>query len=42
MRNIYIIILFLFVLFIVFFALFYIDIPSPSKLVKEIYEIEIK
>jgi hypothetical protein len=42
MRNIYTIIIVFIVLFIIFLGLFYVDIPSPSKLIKETYEIENK
>tara|TARA_B100001245_G_C22806401_1_gene388498 strand:+ start:229 stop:357 length:129 start_codon:yes stop_codon:yes gene_type:complete len=42
MKNTYTIFFVFIVLFIIILGLFYVDIPSPSKLINEIYEIEVK
>tara|TARA_B100001123_G_scaffold442651_2_gene586763 strand:+ start:653 stop:778 length:126 start_codon:yes stop_codon:yes gene_type:complete len=41
MKNIYIIISVI-IVFLIFIGLFFIDVPSPTKLVKEKYHLEVK
>ena len=42
MKNIYTIIFIFVVFLIIITGLYYIDIPSPSKLIKEPYQLEVK